>query len=372
MKMQPSSVYRVQKSSLHWPVVIIAAVIAILLVSAVLVTFQGNWVAFALPGTRFSTGDPAGTTGYDGQFFYHIARYGWDAEPYIDSPSLRYMRIGYPLLGAALSLGQPDWVPYALVLINIMAVMLGSGLLAQRISLRGASPYWALLYTLWPGVVLALRLDLAEPLCVALALAGLTAHEDQRHMQAVLWLVLSALTKEIGLIMAGGLALHALFQRRYRLGLALGAIPAGVWIAWLFYVRSSVGKLPFGNPVAHLEWPLAGWLSIPEPANLVLTGLWMVLPTLILMMLALVTIFRHRALDTDSVLVLVAASFVLTMPDLSWEDAIAAYRVGVFLVVTGLLLLSHWRRTRLYMVLLWGSSILLVPLAPGLFFNILS
>ncbi len=111
--------------------------------------------------------------GYDGQFSYYIAVDPAKARYYIDLPTVRYGRILYPLAARALALGQRAAIPWALLVINLLAVAAGTWALATWLRRRRASPWWALIYGLWPGMVIAVQRDLTEPLSYALVLAGL-------------------------------------------------------------------------------------------------------------------------------------------------------------------------------------------------------
>ena len=57
----------------------------------------------------FSELNPQGTTGYDGQFAYYIARDGFAAAPNLDNPSWRFQRIIYPALARAL-MSSPELI----------------------------------------------------------------------------------------------------------------------------------------------------------------------------------------------------------------------------------------------------------------------
>jgi hypothetical protein len=106
--------------------------------------------------------------GYDGQFYYFIALDPTRARHYIDAPPYRYERILYPMLARFAALEQPAAVPWAMLLINWLAVGGGVLALAAWLSRRGVSPWLALLYGLFPGVLIALQRDLTEPLAYGL------------------------------------------------------------------------------------------------------------------------------------------------------------------------------------------------------------
>jgi hypothetical protein len=142
-----------------------------------------NWdpLAFVLEGTRFTTGAPLDSEGYDGQFVYQIALRPTEAMAYLDVPAYRYQRIFYPLLARWLALAQPALIPWTLPLINLAALGIGTGLAGRLLERSGTSPWFALPVGLFAGQLLALRVDLPEPLALALALGGgLIIEQTQR------------------------------------------------------------------------------------------------------------------------------------------------------------------------------------------------
>ncbi|HWF74415.1 MAG TPA: hypothetical protein VG186_13790 [Solirubrobacteraceae bacterium] len=107
-------------------------------------------------------------TGYDGQFYYFIALDPTRAAHYIDSPPYRYGRILYPMLARFAALEQPAAVPWAMLIISWLAVGGGVLALAAWLARRGASPWFAALYGLFPGMLVAFQHDLTEPLAYGL------------------------------------------------------------------------------------------------------------------------------------------------------------------------------------------------------------
>src|SRR6476469_4107940 len=88
--------------------------------------FKGDPLGFVHRGTVFSEGNPAGTRGYDGQFYYYIATDPLNAAQHMDNPAFRLQRVFYPLVIMAVSLGQAALVPYAMILINYLSVLGGT------------------------------------------------------------------------------------------------------------------------------------------------------------------------------------------------------------------------------------------------------
>ena len=105
---------------------LVIIVFCLLYVAGVLWQANGDPMAFVLLGTRFSEEDPAGSEGYDGQFVYQIAANPAGAAPFIDVPAYRYQRVLYPLLARFLAFGQPAIVPWALIVINVVAIGAGT------------------------------------------------------------------------------------------------------------------------------------------------------------------------------------------------------------------------------------------------------
>ncbi len=327
-----------------------------------------NPLHLAQVGTRFSEMDPQGTTGYDGQFFYFIARDWAEAVPFIDGPSLRYMRILYPALARILALGKPEWVPWTLILVNLLAHSSGTALITYLIGRRGGAPWYGLVYATWIGALFALRLDLSEPLCFALSLAAIVAYEHDSTVWTLLLLILATLSKELGLVFAGGLALHAaLGDRRWLRVFLIGCVPLVTFAGWLLLMRHWLGEFPTRYPAAKLHLPLYGWLSIEDPTVRFFTGIWLALPAIALILLAVAYTVHKRKISLSTALLLAGAGFVLVMPDVSWEDPVAAYRVGMPLIITGLLFLAHHHPSSLrFAAALWMPALLIIFLVPGL------
>lgn len=102
--------------------------------------------------------------GYDGQFYYYLALDPINAYHYMDTPAYRYTRIAYPLLARFFSFGKLEIIPYVLLIINIIAITLSTYFLGLWFLKNNLSPYFSLIYGLYPGIHLAIVKDLTEPL----------------------------------------------------------------------------------------------------------------------------------------------------------------------------------------------------------------
>jgi len=181
--------------------------------------------------------------GYDAQWYYQIAMHPTGAAANLDLPAFRYQRIVFPILVYLVSLGQVAWMPWAMLAINLAAAGLATYLLADQLTRTRVSPWYALAFCASFGFMLAMRLDLLEPLTIALALAGWKFFGEKKSALGVLFFALSGLTKEIGLVFPVAMIAWTIWERRWREAawLALGSLLP--YFAW----RAALQAI-FGNP----------------------------------------------------------------------------------------------------------------------------
>ena len=264
----------------------------LLLVLAVIAGSGGDPLALARLGTRFSLGDPNGSEGYDGQFTYYIARNPVPSQvaALLDVPAYRYQRILLPLLARAVSFGRIPALPWTIPLLLILAQAAGTWCVAELLHGWGVSRWYAIVYGLWAGFTLAVRLDLPEPLAYALVVGAILA--GQRKRPALSWvlygLALFAREATIPFILAQGLS--DLLQRRWRKALGLGLVavlPYALFQGWLWQVFGRPGLASGGAMATPFELiPFMGLLRIGQyslaylGAMLVVFGPAIILPAL--------------------------------------------------------------------------------------------
>ncbi len=333
---------------------------------------QYDALDFARIGRQFCCGEPAATRGYDGQFALYIAAVGSNATPFLDGATLRYQRIIYPVTARALALGNPGYAPYTLILLNVIAHSLNAALLAYLIAKisRPRFAWAALAYSVWFGALIAVRLDLNEPLCITFGLAALIAYQDRRNRVTAVMLILSTLTKEIGLVFAAAIALHAISGGDWRRGLYVLSAPVIAFLAWWGVLYITFGTLPIRYPAAQnlLPIPFNGLFAEETPLEFAFLVLWLAIPTLILFIAAAWQAIK-RQITFGTALMLAGAAWVMFMPDVSWVDPAAAYRVALPLVVCGLIYLAEQNPRRiLWAAGLWGTSFLFLLMLPDTWF----
>jgi hypothetical protein len=240
----------------------------LLLLGWVIYGAGGDPLALARLGTRYSQGIPGGSEGYDGQFVYYIAR---DPRPqavaqYLDAPAYRYQRILLPVAARVLSAGNEQLLPWALAALGLFSQAAGVWAVGELLAGWGASRWYALAYGTFAGFVLALRLDLPEPLAYALAAGALLAGQrGHKGVSAVLY-GLALFAKEVTVLFLAAQILADLLGRRWRDAaryLVISGLPYLVFQIWLWSVFGQPGLGSGGAMATPFEViPLMGLIRI--------------------------------------------------------------------------------------------------------------
>jgi hypothetical protein len=362
---------------------LVVLVLGLVYAGSILIRYNGDPLMFALVGTRYSQGDLGGTQGYDGQFAYFIARDPSGGCRLCDVPAYRYQRILYPLLAWTLAFGQPEVVGWTLIVVNVAALVAGTYFTERLLAARGVSRWYALAYGMYGGLVAGLRLDLTEPLAHGLVQGALWAWDcweagdgdrgsgigdqgsgsereegfrQRAFLVNCLLLVLAALAKETTLVVAAGLFLYLVLERRWRraavLSLAVG-IPFAVWqgALWLWLGSPGVGAggamatpfewLPFAGlmRVARISWPVFWLLLAIEGPLFVGPAVW----ALVASARDLLRGWRHPW----TAILFVQAAVLPFLPFSTWREPLAMARLGAGLVAATLLYGARRRSKRI-------------------------
>jgi hypothetical protein len=238
------------------------AVIAALLYALLIVIINGDALALVTVGTDFdSTVFNTTAEGYDGQFNFAITRDPAGAPTLIaqaeDFPAYRYQRLLLPALGWVLSLGgQVTLIPWALLIVNLVGLGLGTWALSQILIAQRVSAWYSLSWALSLAGIACVRLSLAEPLAYGLAAFGLWLLTQQRWGWSAVIFALAALAKETTLLLAAGSGLWLLWQS------ATNPAERGVWlqravtfgvialmplVLWQLYLKAWLGDFGIGS-----------------------------------------------------------------------------------------------------------------------------
>ena len=244
--------------------------------------------------------------GYDGQFYYRLA-----VDPFrlsgltngirIDSP-VRLQQIGYPFLSWLVSGGQPGLVPWALVLVNVVAFAALAGVGAALARSYGRAAKWGLLFCLFAGFVVTLSRDLTELVAAALVVAALLALRKERPATAGGLLAAAVLTRETALILPVAVLLASVGGGRWRAGRRprpddlVWSLPFLAYVLWQALVRLLVGHLPARAEHDNLSVPLlaaARSLAKAYPELHSLVFVFTVAALLVLVALVALAALRH-------------------------------------------------------------------------------
>ena len=322
-----------------------------------LVRGEGDPLVFVRLGDGFRDGKPVGEEGYDGQFAYFIAL---DPRPtaaaeHLDVPAYRYQRLLYPMLARALALGQSSAIPWALVLVNVTAQIVGTMFVEQLLVLYGVSRWYALTYGLWAGLILAVRLDLNEPLCYTLVAGGLLAHQRGRIWLAAGCVGVALFAKETALLFWAALLISDVMTHRRASWLIwlLAAAPFGLFQWLLLHWFGALGLASGGYLATPFEIiPLMGlWrigaVSMPALALfLVIFGPLIVFPSLAGLALAARRLWA-RDFSQPVLALAVNAGLILFTPSSTIREPLGLIRLAVGLVLSILLFGAYARSKRI-------------------------
>jgi hypothetical protein len=354
---------------------LVVTLIALFYVAGVLWQANGDPMAFVLLGTRFSEGDPLGTEGYDGQFAYQIAINPGGAAPYMDVPAYRYQRILYPMLARLLAFDQLAWVPWNLIIVNIIAIGVGTWVMEHLLIYFRVSRWYALTYGLYGGQFLALRTDMNEPLAYTLVVVAIWAWVKDRRVWAVVAFSLAALTKETTLVFLAAYMLYTLHTRQWRwlLGLGLAVVPFLLYQIFLWQWLGAWGVGSGGAGATPFSFiPLGGWLSIIQVSLSAFLLLSLILvPMSIFPSLAGVWLSARRLWQGQVhpliYCLLLNSLVILFLPASTFREPAAMIRLTQGLVVSMLLFgaLIRSRRILNYSTLWIATNVLLLKGVPS-------
>jgi len=282
--------------------------------------------------------DAPNGTGFDGQLYYYIALDPANARYYIDSGEvgLRYERIVYPLTARALALGQPGLVPYAMLVINVLAVALGTLAVAAWLRRKGVSPWFAAIYGFYPGLLISLQRDLTEPLAyglVALAIYLFDFGGRRRFLWAGLAFALAALTRETTVVFPLVYAFRCVPNwRRTAIFAGVTLLPLAAYEIFLWKWLGIIGTESGPGPIPFLGLLSSEWTLVRKGPEIV----GIIIPAVICVALAIRAL--TRGLWRTEIIALLAnvAALVLFLPDSAWDAYTTAGRVSVGVVLAAI------------------------------------
>jgi hypothetical protein len=305
-------------------------------------------VALAELGSRYEEGDPSGTEGYDGQFTYYLAL---DPNPStvekkLDVPAYRYQRILYPILARVIAVGDRSIIPWALLVINVVAHTIGTWALMQFLDEHDLWPGYALIYGLWVGLVVGIGLDLSGPMAYALVVTGWLLYHRERFFLGASLIVLALFTKETSLLFWLPLLLSDILNKKRRRAISYliaGGILFTGWQFWLWREFGSPGLGSGGAMATSFEWiPFMGLWRI-GPISMKTLGIYILMfgPTIVLPsvwgVINSLGSLRRTEKNAETWALLFNSLFIVFMPFSTFREPLSILRVAAGFVVAVIL-----------------------------------
>jgi len=214
--------------------------------------------------------------GHDGKFFFVQANDPWVTQPtdnaaILDHPIYRSQRMLYPVLAGGFGLFGPTAVTWGLLVVNILAMGLGTFATARLSRRLGGSTWWGLAFVANFGLLYTLTNDDAGILAAALAMWAVAMVYEERLGMAIALLAGAALTREVMVVCAAGLAVWLWSQHRRKAALVALVVPGVAIAGWIVYLRYQLG--PDQADPRAVGWPFVGlaravpeWLADPVVA----------------------------------------------------------------------------------------------------------
>ncbi|HEY7125965.1 MAG TPA: hypothetical protein VH540_18570 [Ktedonobacterales bacterium] len=308
---------------------------------------------------------PTGTFGYDGQFYYYLARDPFHGSVYLDNAPFRMERMLFSVAVWVLSLGgQAGLVPFWLLALNVIGTLAGTAGLAVLLKRHELSPWFSLAFGLFLGQFASITHDVPDGLAAALIVFAFLAADRGRWIEATIWLAVAALTRETVVVFAVGMALDAAFKREWKRALLLlsSALPLLAWLIALRFIFGASG-LFFSSVVSKApKIPFAGLVGIAGASpRFVITLIVITLPLLLAVVWGLRELWRGTWKASPGLLFALGVNLGLAifLNAFTYQDLASSARITIGIPLAWMLY-AIIRQSRL---LLW----LAVPWAAGVF-----
>jgi len=217
--------------------------------------------------------------GHDGKYFFVQAQDPFVLEPeeniaVIDRPLYRSQRMFYPVLAGGAGLFSADVIVWALLIVNLIAMGLGSWAVAHLAMEMGGSPWWGLAFVLNIGFISEMNIDGAGVVAAAAAFGAVVLLRRQRVGWGIALITIAVLSREAMLIAAAGSAFWLWRKGERRDALMVVGIPLAAVALWAIYLRFRIDFDTGLSEVQEVGLPFAGFIDAfrfwaDDPLNLV-------------------------------------------------------------------------------------------------------
>lgn len=204
--------------------------------------------------------------GHDGKFFFVQANDPLLLDPddnalVLDRPLYRSQRMLYPLLAGGAGLFGPEAIVWTMLLVNVIAMGVGTWVVSQIAMEMGGSPWWGLAFALNLGFISEILIGGAGVVAATAAFGGVLMFMRGRATPAIALLALAALSREAMLIAAAGAAVWLWMGRRRKTALATALFPGLAVVVWAAYLRLRIPAAGVASEVQEIGWPFVGFVE---------------------------------------------------------------------------------------------------------------
>ncbi|MGD2101297.1 MAG: hypothetical protein PVG83_03615 [Acidimicrobiia bacterium] len=280
--------------------------------------------------------------GHDGKFFYVQSNDPLVVEPeenalVLDRPLYRSQRMLYPVLAGGFGLFGAETIVWSMLVVNLLAMGVGTWVVAKIAMEMGGSPWWGLAFALNLGFISEVNIGGAGVVAAVAAFGAVLCLMRGRHAPAIVLLVVAALSREAMLIAAAGSALWLWMRGDRRRAVITGAAPLVSVAVWAAYLRMRIGSGVVTSQVQEIGWPFVGFIEafeswVTDPVDLA-AGVAMMI---------LFVLFTRRVLITRHIVGVAFVGFValgLVFTEQVWHSYFDITRAVAPIITSFVLLL---------------------------------
>lgn len=207
--------------------------------------------------------------GHDGKFFFVQSNDPWltdtdENAQVLDRPKYRSQRMLYPMLAGGGGLFSPDVIVWSMLVVNLLAMGVGTWITAQIAMEMGGSPWWGLAFALNLGFISEVNIGGAGVVAAAAAFGAVLMFMKHKVGMGIALLAVAALSREAMLLAAAGTALWLWLEGRRKTAVWTALTPGFAVLAWALYVRMRIGEGSVASEVQEIGWPFVGFIEAFE------------------------------------------------------------------------------------------------------------
>lgn len=225
--------------------------------------------------------------GHDGKFFFVQSNDPWILDPdenarVLDRPLYRSQRMLYPVLAGGGGLFGPETIVWAMLVVNLLAMGVGTWLTARIAMEMGGSPWWGLAFALNLGFISEVNIGGAGVVAASAAFGAVLMFMRGRAPAGIALLAVAALSREAMLLAAAGVALWLWREKKRSTAVVAALVPGLAVLAWAVYLRLRIGEGSVAAEVQEIGVPFVGFAEaslswIGDPVDLAVGVAMMVL-----------------------------------------------------------------------------------------------